>query len=248
MKRMSLLDGGTHVLFAHAHPDDETLATGALIAELVARGVTTTVVTATRGEAGEIVAGVLPPETTANEFVAVRERELYGALEVLGVSHHCFLGTPPARAGDDRRIYRDSGMTWVTPTLAGPADASDESSFTAQSPSDEAADLGECLGMGQPGLVVSYDDIGGYGHPDHVRMREVALAASRLAGIPFAEIVLGEADGDDVEWFDLPQHQGVVERALQCYRTQLTVDGTHIVHVGGQDDEMTLRVGLRLVP
>ena len=105
-------------LFVHAHPDDETVQTGSLLAWLAAQGLPVSVLTCTRGEQGEIVSGVLPASTTADELVRVREAELAHAIETLGVAASYFLGTPPARAaGLGRRDYHDSGMRWVAEGL-----------------------------------------------------------------------------------------------------------------------------------
>jgi N-acetyl-1-D-myo-inositol-2-amino-2-deoxy-alpha-D-glucopyranoside deacetylase len=87
------------VLFAHAHPDDETISTGALIRELVDRGTRVVLLTASRGERGEIVPAVRQLiGDDADALTAARERELQQALSVLGVSESYMLGTPPARA------------------------------------------------------------------------------------------------------------------------------------------------------
>ena len=127
-------------LFVHAHPDDETVQTGSLLAWLAAQGLPVSVLTCTRGEQGEIVSGVLPASTTADELVRVREAELAHAIETLGVAASYFLGTPPARAaGLGRRDYHDSGMRWVAEGLAGPADIDDPDTFTASRLDDEVA-------------------------------------------------------------------------------------------------------------
>ena len=102
------------VLFVHAHPDDETLATGGLIAELAARGVRVAVLTAMRGEQGEVVEGPLSALTGTPELTAHREGEVAAACATLGVRHHAFLGSPDARAaGRPPRRYTDSGMAWL---------------------------------------------------------------------------------------------------------------------------------------
>lgn len=95
---MSLLDGTDSVLFVHAHPDDETIATGALIAELVARGTRVFLLTATRGERGEVVPGPLARLAGTEELTRVREWELQRASETLGIGQQFWLGEPPARA------------------------------------------------------------------------------------------------------------------------------------------------------
>ena len=92
------------IAFIHAHPDDETLATGALIAWLVASGHEVSLLTATRGERGEVVPGPLSHLAGTPALETHREGELAGALRVLGVARHAFLGDPPAGPG---RRYRD---------------------------------------------------------------------------------------------------------------------------------------------
>ncbi|MGC3954947.1 MAG: PIG-L family deacetylase [Propionicimonas sp.] len=214
----------SRVLFLHAHPDDETLATGALILDLIARGVEVAVVTATRGEQGELTDPAL-----AGDLVALRERELAAALAVLGVGEHAFLGTPPARAtGLPPRRYTDSGMAWVTPELAGPGPAAGPDSLTAASVEQAAADLAGYARWFGADVLVSYDEFGGYGHPDHVACHHIARAAARLAGIGFAEVVSG------AEQPSLDQYRPRVAEALRCYRSQLRIEADEVVHVGGQ--------------
>lgn len=241
-----ILHGVSSVLFAHAHPDDETLASGGLIAELVARGVRVTVLTASRGERGEIVDGALPAATGADALTRAREVELAGAVAALGVSAQFWLGDAPARAADlPPRRYRDSGMEWIRPGLAGPAGDADADALSV-APLDEVVDdVTAVLAVERPSLVISYDSGGGYGHPDHVRIRDAALAASAGLAIPFAELL--EAPAADAEWFALTEHRAVVTAALRCHASQLTVVGDHVVHSGGQREPIGTDVGLRLV-
>ena len=102
------------VLFVHAHPDDETITTGATIATLVENGAAVTVLTLTRGERGEVIPVDLASlEGDLEALAAVREAELAQALSHLGVRDHRFLGNPDARwAGRTARRYVDSGMRW----------------------------------------------------------------------------------------------------------------------------------------
>ncbi|GAA2180046.1 PIG-L family deacetylase [Brooklawnia cerclae] len=239
--------GGTvWPLFVHAHPDDETLQSGLLIAWLAARQVACDVVTCTRGEQGEVVDGVLPPTITPDDLVRVRMRELTGALDKLGVAGRFMLGTPPARAGGlEARHYHDSGMRWVAPGLAGPADVDDPLAFTAAPLEEAVDDLLALIAETQPSVLVGYDRHGSYGHPDHRRAHEVAVAAARSSGVPMIEVASAE-DAEGFEWFDLSAQLPVVIDALRCHATQLTVvDGDHIVHVGGQRQELPRKVGLR---
>lgn len=241
---VSLHHPGT-VLFVHAHPDDETISTGALIAELIARGSTVVLVTASRGERGEVVPGPLSALVGTEELAHERERELDRATTTLGVAQRFWLGQSPARAaGLESRNYRDSGMRWVRPGLAGPADDIDDDALVAAPLDEVVGDLSHLIDLLQPSLVVSYDDGGGYGHPDHVRMHDATLAACEALGVPFAEVVPEPIV--DAEWFDLGSRLGVVTDALRHYASQLTVDGTDIVHSGGQREPITTSVGLRL--
>ncbi len=254
--------GLRRVLFAHAHPDDETLATGALIADLTGRGVQVGVVTATRGERGEVVDGPLAQLAGTDELMTHRAGELRAALEALGVTWHVMLGTPPARAeGLPPRNYRDSGMRWLTATLAGPAENVTSDALTSADVRTVAVDLAAAVTAYQPDLLVSYDASGGYGHPDHVRMHEVTLTAAELTGVPTAEIVMPDGDtAPDLQvpgrappsdaaltWFDLPETLPTVQAALSAYQSQLVLDGDHVVHVGGQRQPIVTRVGLRRV-
>jgi N-acetyl-1-D-myo-inositol-2-amino-2-deoxy-alpha-D-glucopyranoside deacetylase len=252
------------VLFVHAHPDDETLSSGALIRELVASGVRVVLLTATRGEQGEVVAAVrhtVPSghngEPDPAALTLIRLDELAGAVRSLGIADAVFLGEPPARAsGAAARRYLDSGMRWLDPdadgrVLAGPALDVDDRALTAAPLAEVSADVLAYLRQVQPDLVVSYDDIGGYGHPDHRRAREAALAAAREAGVPFAEIVPPEAispDAPDARLVDATPRLAEVQDALRHHATQLTVDGADVVHSGGQREPIRLVTGLRLVP
>lgn len=248
---MSVFEGVRRVVFAHAHPDDETLATGALIAALVGEessslgGRECVVVTATRGERGEIVAGRFPG-LEGEDFVARREAELAGALAELGVPGPLFLGEPPARArGSAPRRYTDSGMRWIRPGLAGPAEDSGRDSFTAAGIDEPAADLAAALTALEADLVITYDDAGGYGHPDHVHLNHVTRAAGQLAGVPMAELLSDpEAPG---EWFDLAAWLPTVQQALERHQTQVTVAGHDVIHSGGQREPILLRIGVRRV-
>ena len=241
---MSVLDGARRVLFAHAHPDDEVLATGVLIAALTAAGVACPVLTATRGELGEVVRGPWSHLAGTPELAVLRERELAGALAALGVDDHYWLGTPPARtAGLPARRYTDSGMAWIRPGLAGPAADSAPDSFTCASPSTAAADLAALLTAHPVDLLISYDADGGYGHPDHVRMHEVSVLACQATDTPLAVVTF--RPGTDVEWLDLADYLPTATAALACHASQLRVDDDQVVLSGGQREPIVTALGLR---
>ncbi|MGL5405880.1 MAG: PIG-L family deacetylase [Propionibacteriaceae bacterium] len=233
------------VLFCHAHPDDETLVTGALICELLSQKIACDVLTATRGEKGEVVAGSLTLSDNTSALCERRETELAGALTILGVRNHCWLGELPAR--DETRLarrYLDSGMEWIRPGLAGPAVDVAATSLTSAPLEEAIADVTAVIAAWSPDLVVSYADDGGYGHPDHVRMHQIAKVAASRSQVDFAEIRHQKSDG--VLWYDLPQHQEQVAAALRCHATQLTVQpsGDEVVHSGGQREKIVTSVGL----
>lgn len=243
---VSLLSDVRVVLFAHAHPDDETISSGSLILELVARGVHVALLTATRGEQGEVVPARRGLIGDAESLTRVREAELREAAQSLGVSNAYLLGTAPARAGAlAPRRYRDSGMRWIQPGLAGPAPDVPADALCAAPLPEVVADVGALLKEARPDLVISYDDDGGYGHPDHRRIRAVAERAAAERGLSFAELVLHDSSG--VEWFETPDRLDEVRSALACHASQLTVDGGDIVHSGGQREAIRTSVGLRLV-
>jgi N-acetyl-1-D-myo-inositol-2-amino-2-deoxy-alpha-D-glucopyranoside deacetylase len=161
-------DGGQRLLLVHAHPDDESIATGATMAKYAAEGAGVTLVTCTLGELGEII----PPELAHLAADAdgglgeYRIGELAAACAALGVTDHRFLGGPGR--------WRDSGMMGLP--------SNDAPDCFWQADVDEAA--GELLGVVRevrPQVLVSYDDNGFYGHPDHIQAHRVAWRAFELA-------------------------------------------------------------------
>ncbi|MFH9661964.1 N-acetyl-1-D-myo-inositol-2-amino-2-deoxy-alpha-D-glucopyranoside deacetylase [Streptomyces sp. NPDC017248] len=153
------------LLLVHAHPDDESINNGATMAKYAAEGAQVTLVTCTLGERGEVI----PPELrhlTGPALGAHRRGELGAALGALGVTDGRLLG------GAGR--YGDSGMT-------GTPDNDDPGCFW-QADVDEAAGLlAEVILEVRPQVLVTYDDNGGYGHPDHVQAHRVAMRAADLA-------------------------------------------------------------------
>lgn len=156
-------------MVVHAHPDDECLSTGGILARYTEEGVRTVLVTCTNGEQGDDQGGVKPGEA-GHDPAAVAERrlgELRESVAHLGLDHLELLG------------YRDSGMEgW---TANGHPDA------FANVPVDVAAGrLAALMEHYRPQVVVTYDETGGggYGHPDHVQAHRVTAAAVRSTGIP----------------------------------------------------------------
>jgi N-acetyl-1-D-myo-inositol-2-amino-2-deoxy-alpha-D-glucopyranoside deacetylase len=187
------------LLAVHAHPDDETLATGALLAAWARAGQPVTVVTCTRGERGEVIDS--PPHSTGlghlegdgPALAAHRESELAAALAALGVTDHLFLdrvrapSAAPSAGGTGER-FEDSGMAWVAPGIAGPAPDSGPTAFARVPLDDAASRLAAVVRERRPAVVVTYEAGGGYGHPDHVRAHEVTVRALELAADADAEV------------------------------------------------------------
>ncbi|ASK66717.1 GlcNAc-PI de-N-acetylase [Brachybacterium avium] len=249
-----LLDTAATVLAVHAHPDDESLSSGALLASLAAAGTRVVLVSATRGEEGEIVPGSLDA-AESRPLEEVREAEIAAAASALGIAERHWLGTAPALSpGAAPRRYRDSGMQWVREGLAGPSDSAGADSFSLRPLEEAVDDLVALLRTVQPDAVIGYDDEGTYGHPDHVRAHHVAVAASARAQVPLIQIASALPDGDPDPRIIERAHPGTADpvlRAIDSYRTQLTVigetpGGIAIRHVGGQDDMVRLRTGLHV--
>ena len=146
----------------HAHPDDESIATGGTLARAADEGHRVVLVFATRGELGEVPDGFLEVGEDLGER---REREALASAAVLGAGRVEFLG------------YRDSGMMGE-PTNGDPA-------CFWQADLDEAAErLARILAEERADALTVYDDHGGYGHPDHIQVHRVGHRAARIAGTP----------------------------------------------------------------
>ena len=213
------------VLFVHAHPDDETLASGGTIATLLELGADVTVLTATRGERGEMLTASLAPMYGDGPRVAAhRETEIAGALAALGGPRHLWLGGPGARPTDlPERRYTDSGMQWGPDGRAVAADDAPADSLTAADLGEVVDDIRAAIRSTGADAVVSYDDDGGYGHPDHVRVHHAARYAARAEELPFSMIVDPATTEADVT-VDVVPVRAKVRAAVEQYRSQVTVD------------------------
>lgn len=149
-------------LFVHPHPDDETIACGGSMARAVDQGRRVKVVTCTGGEAGSNLAGI---DLGDVDLPTHRRRELEDALAALGVTDHTWLG------------YRDSGM-------AGTEDNDHPDAFHQADLDEAAGRLAEIIRAFRPSVVISDDEHGTYGHPDHVKANRVTVRAVELAADP----------------------------------------------------------------
>ncbi len=180
------------LLAVHAHPDDETLSTGALLAAWADTGRPVTVVTCTRGERGEVIdtahhpTGLAHLEGDPRALAVHREHEVAKALGALGVTDQLFLDT--VSAGPPVARFEDSGMAWVAPGVAGPAEGAPATALSRVPLDAAAVRLAAVVRDRRPDVVVSYEPRGGYGHPDHVRTYAVTVRALVLAADPAAPV------------------------------------------------------------
>lgn len=200
-----------HLLLVHAHPDDETIGQGATMARYVAEGVGVTLVTCTGGELGEILVPELAHLAADRDdgLGEHRRGELANAMKALGVTDHRYLGGFGA--------YRDSGMKWAPEGHAVAADATDDRAFANADLTEAADHLVAVIREVRPQVLVTYDEFGGYGHPDHVQAHRVATYAVALAAVPSYRRDLGEAhDVAKVYWSAMSERR--VREGLRALR------------------------------
>jgi N-acetyl-1-D-myo-inositol-2-amino-2-deoxy-alpha-D-glucopyranoside deacetylase len=224
------------LLLVHAHPDDESIGTGATMAKYAAEGARVTLVTCTLGELGEIIPPALQ-HLLPDELGEYRIGELARACAALGVSDHRFLG------GAGR--WRDSGMM-------GLPDNDDPRCFWQANVDEAAAALAAIAEEVAADVIATYDANGFYGHPDHIQAHRVAWRAHEMTGraakfyataIPrsaLEQAVTLPADS----WFTPVTDRGTVVpddqvttaidataclgaklAAMRAHETQITVDG-----------------------
>jgi N-acetyl-1-D-myo-inositol-2-amino-2-deoxy-alpha-D-glucopyranoside deacetylase len=156
---------GFRILLVHAHPDDETINNGATMALYASLGAQVTLVTCTRGEEGEVLVPRLAhlASSAQDGLGKHREIELANAMKELGISDFRFLGH-----------YRDSGMMGTEPN--------DRPDVFWQADVEVASkELAVVIDEIKPHVLITYDEIGGYGHPDHIQAHRVAMRASEVS-------------------------------------------------------------------
>lgn len=157
------------LLLVHAHPDDETINNGVTMAKYAVEGVDVTLVTCTRGEEGEVLVESLKnlASDKDDKLGDHRELELKDAMIELGISDFRFLGSPYKK-------WRDSGMIG--------APQNERKDVFWQSDLDEAAnELVKVILEIKPQVMITYDEFGGYGHPDHIKAHQVAMRAAEIS-------------------------------------------------------------------
>lgn len=241
---------GARVLYVHAHPDDETVVTGASMAHLARAGAEVTLLTMTRGERGEVIPadlrhlevgqpGCSDDGTALGHY---RVGELHAACAALGVRSQMFAGQNPAvdpsvGLSNGRDRYLDSGMAWGADGRATAAADVSPAALTAAPVEEAAAHIAAAVRAIRPLTVITYDDDGGYGHPDHIRtgqatLRAVELATSAGSGsdgwdVPMVWAIEGEFVSSDFRPQAVveatPADLGAKRAALEAYETQVTL-------------------------
>ena len=157
---------GYRVLLVHAHPDDETINNGATMAHYADLGASVTLVTCTRGEEGEVLVPELShlASTATDKLGEHRISELTDAMKELGVTDFRFLA-------EGKKRYRDSGMMGTEPN--------NRPDVFWQANIEEATQyLVSVIEEVKPHVLITYDEIGGYGHPDHIQAHRIAMLAA----------------------------------------------------------------------
>lgn len=205
------LTADRRLLLVHAHPDDECIATGGTMARYADEGVHVTLVTCTLGEEGEVLLPELAHLASDQDDAlgAHRQTELAAAMAELGITDYRLLGGPGR--------FRDSGMIGTAPN-----DRPD--SFWRTDLLTPAVELVSILREVRPQVVITYDDFGGYGHPDHIQAHRVTHYAIALAASGTFRPDLGPAwTVQKVYWTAFPR--SIVIAGIEAMKAQGIDDG-----------------------
>jgi N-acetyl-1-D-myo-inositol-2-amino-2-deoxy-alpha-D-glucopyranoside deacetylase/mycothiol S-conjugate amidase len=225
------MDERLTLMTVHAHPDDECISTGGALARYSDEGLRTVLVTATRGEEGEIVAPDMDPDEVRPKLGDVRIEELQCACRHLGVEELHVLG------------YRDSGM-------AGTA-ANTHPNCLAQADLQEATGrLVRLIREIRPHVVICYNENGGYGHPDHIQVNRITVAAFHAAGdaAQYPEIGLAPWQPQKLYYTAYPRSYILARYEIMRSmgkKTPLDRPDFDPAKVGTPDHEITTRLDIR---
>ena len=221
------------LLFVHAHPDDETIGTGATMAKYAAEGAHVTLVTCTLGEEGEIIPEDLPHLADDRDALGEhRVGELKAACAALGVTDQRFLGGPGR--------WRDSGMMGVASNRHPRA-------FWQADLDEAAGELVAVIREVRPQVLVTYDENGFYGHPDHIQAHRVSRRAFELAADPAFRPETGEP-WRIAKFYHTATPRSEVERAVEALRradTGFTVVAADDLPFGCADEDVTTEIDAR---
>jgi len=178
------------LMCVHAHPDDECISTGGILAKYAGEGIHTVLVTCTKGELGEVSDPDFKPPRPDMSLTEIRMAELADAIEFLKVgSFHCL-------------DYKDSGM-------AGTDGNNDPEAFVQADLHEAANRLVRLIRETRPQVVVTYDEYGVYGHPDHIMANRITQKAFDAAGDPAVTFDDGTPpwQPDKLYYFALPSER-----------------------------------------
>ncbi|MBD0292634.1 MAG: N-acetyl-1-D-myo-inositol-2-amino-2-deoxy-alpha-D-glucopyranoside deacetylase [Jiangellaceae bacterium] len=213
------------LLLMHAHPDDEAIGNGVTMAKYGAEGAHVTLVTCTLGEEGEVLVPGLEHLAADREDRLGQHRigELAAAMAELGVRDHRFLGGPGR--------YRDSGMVTLPNGQAGIPEAIRDDAFWRADLLDSSTHLVAMIREIKPQVMITYDEYGGYGHPDHIQAHRVATYGAALAAAPSFRTDLGRSwDIAKIYWNALPRSVVIESMA------KLAELGSDFFGIGNPDD------------
>jgi mycothiol S-conjugate amidase len=191
------------LMTVHAHPDDESSKGAATTARYVAEGHDVMVVTCTGGEAGSILNPAMDRPEVVENLTDVRREEMAKAAEILGVEHR-WLG------------FVDSGLPECDPLPALP-----EGVFATVPIEESTRELVKVMREFRPHVVITYDENGGYPHPDHIRCHEISVAAFDAAGDPD----LYQGQGEPWQPLKLYYSHGFSRKRMQLFHESLLADG-----------------------
>ncbi|MEX3609487.1 PIG-L family deacetylase [Rothia sp. LK2588] len=228
------------ILFLHAHPDDESTATGATIGHYAEQGASVYLLTMTRGEMGEVIpeefkylqAADGPATDHGDGLGRLRTIELRAAAKALGIKKRLYLGQQSSFVPGSPGYYRDSGMEWGADGRATANSQAASDCLTATDLTLQARAIATVIYQLNPDVVVAYDHDGGYGHPDHLRTFQAADLAIRtlVADEHQFPVYFWGLEGD-VQANDTRQ-QAVIDGSLERKKagmaehvTQLTITG-----------------------
>jgi LmbE family N-acetylglucosaminyl deacetylase len=212
-------------LAVHAHPDDEASSTGGLFRVLADQRVRTVLVTCTRGEFGDAPGGIKPEDEghDADDVAEIRKHELDKAVEILGINRSVRLG------------YRDSGMM-------GWPQNQDPGAFWS-TPINEAAErLAAILMEERPQVVVTYNEHGFYGHPDHIQAHRITMSALSL--IDYEPTLYFNAIPNSImaimseRWEREEREQREADAAKGIERSEPEISEEDRIEMGTPDDEI----------
>lgn len=211
------------LMTVHAHPDDEAISTGGILAKYSAEGFRTVLVTCTKGELGEAEDPLYKPPQPDMEITHIREKELAEAIRILNIDAYHNLN------------YKDSGM-------AGTPGNQDPKAFARADITEAAHRLAGIIRRERPQVIVTYDENGIYGHPDHIMANRVTQKAFAAAGNANLSLNTSEPpwQPDKLYFFALPEAR--LEKFRQGAESAGNPEAAPAYLIGTPDSEITTRI------